>query len=261
MLKPPRDLSKARILISNDDGIHAPGIRALERIARTLSDDVWVVAPDAQRSAAGHSLTIHDPLRTYAHDDRHISVDGTPTDAVYVAVNYILKDHKPDIVFSGVNMGLNLADDVTYSGTVAAAMEATLMGIPAIAFSQQRDREKGVYVWDVAEKWAPDVIRNLIKFDWPDDVLMNVNFPSCKPDEVSGIKTVPLGKHKPNQDLIERLDPNGDKYLWIGAPPREFDPSHPTDIGVLAAGGIPVTPLTLNLTHEPTMDRLEKIFA
>ena len=135
MLSAPLDLKGARILIANDDGIHSAGIKLLETIARTLSDDVWVCAPETEQSGASHSLTIHRPLRAKKYDDRHYSVDGTPTDCVMLAMNHVLKDRRPDLVLSGINHGANIGDDVTYSGTIAAAMEATLLGLRAIAIS------------------------------------------------------------------------------------------------------------------------------
>ena len=181
------ELEQARILIANDDGIHASGIQVLERIAKTLTDDVWVVAPENEQSGAAHSLTIARPLRIRRRDERHFSVDGTPTDAVLLAVNQILKDRKPDLVLSGVNRGGNLGEDVTYSGTVAAAMEGTLLGIRSIALSQVPDPD-GPTKWKTAEHFAPGIIKRLWSGTWPPSVLINVNFPDLPVEQVKGAR-------------------------------------------------------------------------
>ena len=157
MDRPPLDLSGARILISNDDSIHSSGIKMLEKIARSITDDVWVVAPETEQSGASHSLTIHRPLRLRQYDERHFSVDGTPTDCVMLAMSHLLKEHRPDLVLSGINHGANVGDDVTYSGTVAVAMEATLLGVRAIALSQQVEEGKPLS-FAVPEQRAADLI-------------------------------------------------------------------------------------------------------
>src|SRR5713226_3018172 len=150
MLKGPLDLAAARILVTNDDGINAPGLKVMERIARQLSRDVWVVAPEVEQSGAGHSLTLRRPLQVRGVSPRRFAVDGTPTDCVLLAVNRLIEGRRPDLVLSGVNRGSNLGEDVTYSGTIAAAMEATFLGIPSIALSQMRDGQ--TIAWHVALK-------------------------------------------------------------------------------------------------------------
>ncbi len=254
------DLSHARILISNDDGINAPGIAALERIARTLSNDVWVVAPDGEQSAAGHSLTLRRPLRLRQLDGRHFAVDGTPTDSVLLGVNRVLRDKKPDLVLSGINFGANLGEDVTYSGTVAAAMEATILGIPSIAFSQFYAPGWDM-TWQTAEHWAPRIIRKVTQAGWGRDVLINVNFPSCDADQVTGIEIARLGKRKLGDELLERTDPRGEPYIWIGAQ-RAANPDIPgTDLAVVMRRAISITPLCVDLTHHRTMDALSAVFS
>ena len=171
-----KDLSKARILVTNDDGIHAPGLKSCERIAKALSKDVWVVAPESEQSAASHSLTLRRPLRLRRLAPRRYTVDGTPTDCSVMALRELLKDHPPDLLLSGVNFGANLGEDVTYSGTVAAAMEGTLLGVPSIAMSQLRDGSKKVN-WKTAEHFGPKVIKRLMSVDWPKEVLMNLISP------------------------------------------------------------------------------------
>lgn len=259
MFSPIADLSRARILISNDDGINAPGIKVLERVARTLSDDVWVVAPDTEQSAAGHSLTIRRPLRVRQVSERHFSVDGTPTDAVLLGVNKVLAERKPDLVLSGINRGANMGDDVTYSGTVAAAMEATILGIPAIALSQFLRPEQPVH-WSTAEHWAPQVIRRACSVGWGRNVLMNVNFPDLLPARVGGIEVVRQGKRKIGDELVERFDPRGEPYVWIGAQRAENPDEAGTDIEAVLRGVVAVTPLCVDLTHAPTMAALGSVF-
>ena len=259
MFTPVADLSRARILVTNDDGINAPGIKVLERIARGLGDDVWVVAPDTEQSAAGHSLTIRRPLRVRQVSERHFSVDGTPTDAVLLGVNKVLAERKPDLVLSGVNRGANMGDDVTYSGTVAAAMEATILGIPAIALSQFLRPDQPVH-WSTAEHWGPLVIRRACSVGWGKNVLMNVNFPDLLHSQVSGIEVVRQGKRKIGDELIERHDPRGEPYVWIGAQ-RAEDPTEPgTDIEAVLRGAVAVTPLCVDLTHGQTMAALKPLF-
>lgn len=256
----PIDLAKARILVTNDDGIDAPGIKVLEKAARRLSKDVWVVAPENEQSAVAHGLTIRRPLRIRRVAERRFAVDGTPTDAVLIAIGHIFKDHKPTLCFSGVNRGANLGDDVTYSGTVAAAMEATLLGVPAIAFSQVFvDRD--VVHWKTAEKFAPIVARRLAREGWPENVLINVNFPAREPGKVRGIKAAAQGRHKIGDELIENQDPRGQRYYWIGAM-RQSEPDRAgTDLHATNAGWIAVTPLHLDLTHHPTLARLSSALA
>lgn len=255
MARPPIDLARKRILISNDDGINAAGIKALESIARSITDDVWVCAPETEQSGASHSLTIHRPLRTRRYDDRHYSVDGTPTDCIMFAVNHLMEDHRPDLVLSGINHGANIGDDVTYSGTIAAAMEATLLGVRAIAFSQRlEDGEMPTFA--VPEARGAELIRRIAGSVWQDNVLVNVNFPSCPVDQVGPVEIVRHGKRKLGDDLRERVDPRGRSYFWIGPLRTGEPPGDDTDIAVLEKGGIPVTPICLDLTDYGSMRAL-----
>jgi len=254
------DLRGTRILVSNDDGIHAPGIAVLERIARSLTDDVWVVAPEQEQSGASHSLTMHRPLRLKQVGDRRYTVDGTPTDCVLLAINHLLADHRPTLVLSGVNHGSNLGEDVTYSGTIAVAMEATLLGVRAIAFSQRIEGE-GPIRWDTAERFGPEVVRRALAVDWPRHVLINVNFPARAPEDVTGIQVVRHGNRKIGDELVERVDPRGRRYFWIGPVRGERDVPEDTDIHVVTHGGVSVTPLYLDLTHYETLEGLRGAFA
>ncbi len=252
-------LSSARILVSNDDGIHAPGLKVMEKIAKSLSSDVWVVAPETEQSASGHSLTLTVPLRVRKASARKFAVNGTPTDCVLLAVNHIMRDNRPDLVLSGVNAGGNLGEDVTYSGTVAAAMEATLLGMPAIALSQVRKNGSPVR-WSTAEHHGADMVRRLMKQGWPSNVLMNVNFPDTPHDDVAGVRATRQGKRKIGDALNTGIDPRGHPYVWIGTE-RDEDPSFKgSDLEAVLAGMISVTPLGLDLTHKSTLTALRKAF-
>jgi 5'-nucleotidase len=241
-----------RVLLTNDDGIHAPGIGVLETIARTLSDDIWIVAPHEEQSGAGHSLTLSRPVRVHKHGERRFSVSGTPTDAVMMALGVVMGDAKPDLILSGVNRGANLAEDVTYSGTVSAAMEGTLAGYRSIALSQVYAREDmGEAVqFAAAERWGARVLRPLIAADMPPRTLINVNFPALAPDAVRGVKVVEQGFHDYGRaKIIRGTDPRGHPYYWFGLGATHETPGHATDLEAIAEGYVTVTPLHLDLTH------------
>jgi 5'-nucleotidase len=253
----PLDLGRARILIANDDGIQAPGLKVLEDVARQLSPDVWVVAPETEQSAAGHSLTLARPLYLREVSERRYAVDGTPTDCVMLAVNHLLRDHRPDLVLSGVNRGGNLGEDVTYSGTVAAAMEATLLGLPAIAFSQ--DIAPGEHPhWATAEHHAALIIRRLVQAGWPAGVLININFPPVPADKVAGIAVARQGRRKTGNHFITGTDPRGRPYHWIAGLKPEDTALTGTDLAALIRGAIAVTPIQMDMSHRPTIAALGK---
>ena len=248
-----------RILLTNDDGIHAPGLEVLERIARELSDDVWVCAPHEENSGAGHSLTLHLPVRLIQHGERRFSVSGTPTDAVNLALRKLFET-PPDLVISGVNAGENLADDVTYSGTISAAMEAALAGIPAIALSQAM-RGFG-YGFSAAEGWAAKVLAPLIAVPAAKRTVINVNFPPLASEEVKGIRAVRQGFHDYSRgSLAEGIDPRGRPYYWFGLRDVEHTLDHGTDLEAVSEGYVSVTPLQLDLTHHSSLGTLAESFA
>lgn len=254
------ELRRARILVTNDDGIHAPGLRALEAVARSLSDDVWVVAPEVEQSAASHSLTLRRPLHLRRFAERRIAVDGTPTDCVVVAINHVLKERRPDLVLSGVNHGANLAEDVGYSGTVAAAMEAALLGMRAIAFSQIR-RGEAQTDFAVAERFGPEIVRRLYACPPQRDLLFNVNFPPLAPEAVTGIKVCRQGRRDDMVGVVEGRDPSGRPYLWIGHWGGDGAGEADTDLAAIASGAISVTPLHLDHTHRESLAQLRERFA
>ena len=248
---PLKDLSNARILVSNDDGIHAPGLKILERVARSLSKDVWVIAPEAEQSGASHGLTLRRPLPLHKIGPKRFAVGGTPSDCVLMAVKHIIMDRAPDLVLSGVNRGANLGEDVFYSGTVAAAREAALLGIPSIAFSQVRKGD--TLHWKTAEKFAPEIIRRLYAGSWPKSILMNVNFPPVPPEQVTGVKVAPQGRRLEHTQIKRLKDPAGRDMLWIGDFPTD-DPQDPnTDLGAILENMVSVTPLECDSTDMPAL--------
>src|SRR6056297_1314507 len=237
-----------RILISNDDGIDAPGLKALREIASQLSDDVWTVAPELNHSGAGHSLSLREPLRMREVEDRVYAVRGTPTDCIIMGVRHLLYDHRPDLVLSGVNMGQNLAEDITYSGTIAAAFESTLVGIPAIALSQAlgiggRPGGKRGPNWSTCTTHAPAIISRILEIEWSHNTLYNINFPDCAPDEVQGIQTTRQGRR--DQEVLaieERHDTWGTPYYWLGFRSRRSNAESGTDLRAVYDGYISVSP-------------------
>ncbi|MFC3072676.1 5'/3'-nucleotidase SurE [Shinella pollutisoli] len=248
-----------RILLTNDDGIHAEGLAILERIARSLTDDVWIVAPETDQSGLAHSLTLSEPLRLRKVADKHFALRGTPTDCVIMGVREVL-DVKPDLVLSGVNAGANMADDVTYSGTIAGAIEGTLQGIKSIALSQAFSHAGGRTVpWEVVESFAPKLIEQLIDVELPDGTFFNLNFPNCSPSELQGIEVTGQGKLDFGLTIDERQDGRGFPYYWLRFGERHGDFRAGTDIHALKNNRISVTPLKLDLTDYTVLDRVKRV--
>ena len=251
-----------RILLTNDDGVHAPGLKVLEEIARTLSDDIWIVAPSEEQSGAGHSLTLTRPLRIRKHGEQHYSVTGTPTDAVMMAVGHLMKDCKPDLILSGVNRGANLAEDVTYSGTVSAAMEGAISGIKSIALSQVYAKEGmgDAVPFAAARAWGEKVLRPLIAMPASPRLLFNVNFPAIDPEAVKGIRVVRQGFHDIDRTrIIEGTDPRGYRYYWFGLGSSNAVPEG-SDLAAIAEGYVTVTPLHYDLTQDSAMAATARLF-
>ncbi len=231
-----------------------------KKIARTLSDDIWVVAPETEQSGASHSLTLTLPLRLRQAGHQRYALSGTPTDCVMMAGIHLLQDHLPDLVISGVNRGFNVADDVTYSGTVAAAMEGTVLGIPSIAMSQAlggRDDEDAI--WACAERHGPPLVKRLIEIGWPEGVLLNINFPPLAPSKVTRIAVTAQGQRDQSMlRLDERVDARGRTYFWVGFKRIFTDPERGTDLHAVAEGCISVTPLHMDLTEHRERHRLSE---
>tara|TARA_B100000513_G_scaffold88177_1_gene36925 strand:- start:115 stop:897 length:783 start_codon:yes stop_codon:yes gene_type:complete len=252
------DLSDARVLISNDDGIHAPGIKVLEDAVRAVAREVWVVAPETEQSATSHSLTLRRPLRIRKVSDHRYAVDGTPTDSVLLGVNRVMKDLRPDIVMSGVNRGGNLGEDVHYSGTVAAAMEGSLLGIPSVALSQEYDDNRNV-IWETSVQWVPKVLEKLADYAFHPGDLLNINLPDCRPDEVQGMEVTRQGRRKIGGEIQEGRDPRGEAYYWVGVQRDEEKFQEGTDLDACRRNVISFTPLTLDLTAGRDLDRLREV--
>jgi 5'-nucleotidase len=253
-----------RILVTNDDGINAPGLEVAAEIARALTPDVWVVAPESNQSGTSHSLTLHEPLRMRAIDQHRFAVTGTPTDCVIMAVRHLMKDGRPTLVLSGVNDSANVAEDVTYSGTVAGAMEGTILGIPSIAMSLMTVglRQGNVAHWDTPRIHGPDLIRQLLAAGWPVGTLLNINFPAVTPDEIKGVSITRQGvRDQDSLAIDERADPWGKPYYWFGFRYRPSTLVEGTDLAALAAAKISVTPLSLDLTNDAVAVRLAAALA
>lgn len=239
------------ILLANDDGIDATGLRALEEALAPLGT-CWTVAPEREQSAQSHALTLHKPLRVRPHGERRWSVSGTPADCVYIAVHHLLP-RRPTIVVSGINRGANLGNDVFYSGTVAAAMEGALHGFPAVAISLVR-RGGGAARWDTAGIVARRVVEAAVKNGLPAGAVLNVNVPDIPPEDLKGVKVTRLGRHEYEPLVTLREDPRGGTYYWIGGLAEHFAPTPGTDAPAVLEGYAAVTPLQPDFTRESLLD-------
>lgn len=242
-----------RILITNDDGIHAEGIAVLERIARQFSDDVWVVAPEHDQSGTSHSLSLQSPIRIREVAENKFAVRGTPADCVVIACRHLMQDCPPSLILSGVNQGPNLAEDMNYSGTVAAAMEGAIQGIPSIALSQNFFGAGRAIRWDTVEHHGPDVLRRLMQLSLAPGVFLNVNFPAVDPKDIAGVVATQLGTRTAFETSVHhRVDARGFPYYWISFNNKANDPAKGTDLHAMQNALISVTPLHPDLTHFQT---------
>lgn len=250
-----------RILLTNDDGIHAPGLGVLEAIAREISDDVWIVAPETDQSGLSHSLTLSSPLRLRNIEEKRFALSGTPTDCVIMGVKRLMPE-PPDLVLSGVNAGQNICDDVSYSGTVAGAIEGAMLGITSVALSQAYlpNSEREV-PWETARRHGTEVVRKLLEVDRPAGVLFNVNFPAVASDAVTGIEVTRQGKLDYNLDFDERRDGRGFPYFWLKFGRQAGAEIDGSDLGALLAGRISVSPLHLDLTHHALRASMQSLFS
>lgn len=242
-----------KILVTNDDGITSPGLRALARAMRPLGQ-VWVVAPDRERTAAAHALTLHKPLRVTRIEPRVFSVSGTPTDCVNLAIKKLLRG-APALVVSGINRGVNLGDDVTYSGTVSAALEGTIMGIPSIAVSQEVDR---TFRHDTAAIYAARVARAVLRYGLPAETLLNVNVPDRPRKKIAGVRVTALSRRRFDEPIIEKTDPHGRKYYWIAGTRISWSRKDQSDHDMLRRGFVTITPIHLDVTHHEAMEQLRE---
>jgi 5'-nucleotidase len=251
-----------RILLSNDDGIHAPGLEVLETIARTLSDDVWIVAPEVERSGAGRAITLTDPIRMRQISDKRFACSGTPTDCVLLAIRQIMIDCPPDLVLSGINRGQNLAEDTSVSGTVAAAMQGMQMGVPSIALSQAMNFRAGEPIpWQTAVAHGPRLLKSLLDWKWPANVVVNINFPDSLPDNVMGSEVTFQGSR--DEDIYhidERADLRGNAYYWIGHKGKLSKPPLGSDLRAIYENRISITPLHLDMTEHSALNALKGVF-
>ena len=251
-----------RILLTNDDGIHAEGLAALERIARKISDDVWVVAPETDQSGYAHSLSLSEPLRLRKIGEKHFAVRGTPTDCVIMGARKLLPE-PPDLILSGVNSGSNIADDVTYSGTVAGAMEGALLGIRSVALSQAYNivDQQRIVPYETCEALAPALLDKLLALDLPAGVFLNLNFPNCQPEDVAGTRVTSQGKLAYNLGVEERADGRGLPYYWLRFGRDTTELREGTDLHAVKSNFVSVTPLKLDLTAHELRDQLAKALA
>jgi 5'-nucleotidase len=243
------------VLVTNDDGVYAPGLTALHDSLKELAE-VYIVAPDRERSASGHSLTIHKPLKVQRIDESVYSVNGTPTDCVAVGATKILP-RRPSLIVSGINYGPNLGDDVTYSGTVSAAMEGTIMNIPSLAVSLDVKHD-GTPHFDTAARFAAETAAFILKHSLPYDTLLNVNVPNVAADMIAGTKITRLGKRVYDGSIHETASPWGEIYYWIGGGTPYWEHGEDTDINAVQDGFVSITPLHLDLTNYRAMELLKK---
>lgn len=251
-----------RILVTNDDGISAPGIDVLQTIARTISDDVWVVAPETDQSGVSRSITLHEPLRLREVSNQVFAVKGTPADCVIMGTRHILGDTLPDLVLSGVNRGQNLSDDVHYSGTVAGAMEGAMLGIPSLAFSLTiHSATPNSIIWDMPLTHGKGVIETLLEAGWDKNVVLNINFPDCQPDELKGTVLTTQGRRSHGQlAMDERHDTWGRPYYWFGFAPRRKTSEEGSDTWAVHNDMISITPLKADMTDHGVAAKLKTAF-
>lgn len=249
-----------RILLTNDDGIHAKGLEILEEVARKFSDDIWIVAPETDQSGLAHSLTLNEPLRLRKISEKRYALKGTPTDCVIMGVRELM-DSPPDLVLSGVNCGQNIGDDITYSGTVAAAMEGALLGVPSIALSQAYEWDEGLrnIKWQTTLDHAVRVMENIIANGMPKKTLININFPNCEPDEIAGLEITRQGSFDHGLYMEKRHDGRSFPYYWLRFGREIPSQRDSTDIVALQENRISITPIKLDWTHEDYRHELAEI--
>ena len=263
------NLNEARILITNDDGITADGIKILKRIANEFSNDVWVVAPEHEKSGASHALSFQNELTLKKYEDKSFSVNGTPSDCVAIGISNVLKDKRPDIILSGINSGCNVGEDVTYSGTIAAAMEGLIRRIPSIAISQNYEAgKKNQISWDSSQFFLKNLLVDLTNQGWSNNVFMNINFPYCSAEKVKSIQVTTQGNRDTDDLIINEVEASKFRFglrrrleenAKLNLPPlNEGIKGYMTDVEAIANQHISVTPFHLDLTHHKSLEELKK---
>ena len=250
-------MKRPLILVSNDDGINSEGLHMLAAALEELACEVFIVAPDRDQSAASHSLSLHRPLRAERINSNTYAIDGTPTDCINLAVNGLLKDKKPNLVVSGINMAANMGDDITYSGTVSAAIEATLLKIPSIAVSIDGRIN---FKFETATHYSKILARYVLDNGLPEDTLLNLNVPNLELGQVRGIKVTKQGKRLYEDPVVEKIDPRGKEYYWIGGNELGFVDIKDSDIMAINDGFVSVTPIKLDLTDHNYLEKLNSDF-
>ncbi len=251
-----------RVLVTNDDGMDAPGLEVMEEIARSISDDVWMVAPLQEQSGQGRAITVSEAVRVDQRAEKRFRIEGTPTDCVVLGIEHILGDKKPDLILSGVNAGQNVGEDTSQSGTVGACIQGMILGVPGIAFSQTKGFRKGKgLAWDTARHFGPKVLKRLLETGWPDDVVMNVNFPDCEIEDVQGVEITSQGMRDfPIINSEKRTDPRKRDYYWLSHGGPKSDPPAGTDLRCIYEDKISISPLHVDLTHYAYRDILAESF-
>lgn len=262
------DLSNARIMITNDDGYNSAGIMLLKEISEEFSNDVWIVAPEFEKSGASHALSFQNSLTLKKHDERVFSVNGTPSDCVVIGIQKVLKEKSPDIIFSGINSGCNVGEDVTYSGTIAAAMEGIIRKIPSIAISQNYESgKKNEIVWDSSKKFLKEILSNLTSIGWSDNTFMNINFPHCLSKDVKGLEITSQGNRENDDLVLYEVEKNEFRFGLkrriennvsnLSNNSKSSSSSSMTDVQAIANQYISITPLHIDLTHSQSLDYLK----
>ncbi len=256
----PKPLAHHRFLLTNDDGLEAPGLKLLEEIVRELSDDVWIVAPDSERSGASHSVSLHHPIRVRKAGERGWAIYGTPTDCVLMAYYELMRETRPTFVLSGINNGANLGEDISYSGTCAAAMEGTLLGLRAIAMSVIR-APSGSARWEAARELLPGLLTRLIRNDdWPAGSFLNINIPDALPDEITGVRVTRQGQRPPGAFSIDaRIDARNVPYYWVKISYPEGEKAPDTDLHAIQDKAVSITPVQLDFTNHGWRGRLLEV--
>ena len=266
---PSIKLQDARILITNDDGYSAHGLKLLRQIIGEFSDDIWIVAPEVEKSGASHALTFKGEMKLKKHDEKYFSLDGSPSDCVAIALDRVLTDRRPDLILSGINSGCNVGEDITYSGTIAAAMEGLIRRVPSIAISQNYESgKKNEILWDASQTHLGKILENITQIGWDDSVFMNINFPHCSANEIKDIQITTQGNRDTDDLVIYEKERNVFRFglrrrleesvVEVSPAVNNSVEGCMTDVEAVADMHISITPLHLDLTHTSSLESLKK---